>query len=88
MDVLHLKSSDGEIFTVPLNIACQFGLIKSMLEDLGEGNINPDEVVPVPNVGAKVFSKVIEWARQHVTAPDSKPEQTSGKMCQTLCYMK
>ena len=86
MDFLHLKSSDGKIFTVPLNIAHQFGLIKSMLEDLGEGNINLDEVVPVPNVGATVLSKVIEWAKQHATAPDSKPEQASGTIFGKLYF--
>lgn len=87
MDILHLKSSDGEIFTIPLDTARQFGPIRSMLEALGEDNIDPDEVVPVPKVDAKTLSKVIEWARQHATVPDSKLDQASGTYYRQLCFL-
>ncbi len=87
MEFLHLKSSDGEIFTIPLDTARQFGPIRSMLEALGEDNINPDEGVPVPKVDAKTLSKVIGWARQHATGPDSKLDKASGTIYRQLCFL-
>ena len=34
MFFINLESNDGEMFTVDLNIARQFGTVKNMLEDL------------------------------------------------------
>ena len=53
---IKLKSSDGEVFEVDIEVAKQSVTIKTMLEDLGVGEAN-DEVVPLPNVNSTILKK-------------------------------
>ena len=74
MPFIKLQSSDGEVFSVDVEIAKQSVTIKTMLEDLGmeEG----DEVVPLPNVNAAILKKVIQWSTYHKDDPP-QPEAES-----------
>jgi S-phase kinase-associated protein 1 len=40
-----------------------------MLEDLGDGMINQDNPIPIPNVNEAVLRKVIEWCEHHRNDP-------------------
>ena len=61
MPSIKLQSSDGEIFSVDVEIAKQSLIIKNMLENL----LNDEEVVPLPNVDAFILRKVIQWLTYH-----------------------
>ena len=64
MPSIKLQSSDGEVFSVDVEIAKQSVTIKTMLEDLGMDE-DDEEVVPLPNVNAAILKKVIQWATYH-----------------------
>jgi len=68
MPDIKLQSSDGETFTVEVQIARCSLTIKTMLEDLGmeEGE---EETIPLPNVNAAILRKVIQWATHHKDDP-------------------
>lgn len=53
---IKLKSSDGEVFDVDIEVAKASVTIKTMLEDLGVGE-NNDEIVPLPNVNSTILKK-------------------------------
>jgi hypothetical protein len=55
-----LRSSDGEEFEVEEVLVLESQTIKHMIEDECDG------VIPLPNVSAKILSKVIEYCRKHV----------------------
>uniref|UniRef100_A0ACD5XZA0 Uncharacterized protein n=1 Tax=Avena sativa TaxID=4498 RepID=A0ACD5XZA0_AVESA len=56
-----LRSSDNEEFQVLESVAIQSQTIKHMIEDDCASN-----VIPLPNVDAKILTKVIEYCKQHV----------------------
>ncbi|XP_020151143.1 SKP1-like protein 1A [Aegilops tauschii subsp. strangulata] len=62
---LTLKSSDGEDFEVEVAVAMASQTIKHMVEDGCADNI-----IPLPNVTAKILSKVIEYCTQHAPKAD------------------
>ena len=57
MPSIKLQSSDGEVFSVDVEIAKQSVTIKTMLEDLGMDE-DEEDVVPLPNVNAAILKKV------------------------------
>mmetsp|Transcript_17833 Transcript_17833/g.38219 ORF Transcript_17833/g.38219 Transcript_17833/m.38219 type:complete len:163 (-) Transcript_17833:301-789(-) len=61
---LTLKSSQGEIFEVDLEVACMSTLIKNMVEDSGN-----DEEIPLPNVKTPILSKIIDYCKYHKEVP-------------------
>lgn len=65
MPSIKLQSSDGEVFTVNVEIAKQSVTIKTMLEDLGMDE-DEEEVVPLPNVNAAILKKVTEFCHRNV----------------------
>ena len=53
---IKLRSNDGEVFEVDMEVAKQSITIKTMLEDLGVGDDN-NETVPLPNVNSAILKK-------------------------------
>ncbi|EPS61104.1 hypothetical protein M569_13700 [Genlisea aurea] len=58
-----LRSSDGELFEVDESVALESQTIKHLIEDKCA-----DTAIPLPNVTAKILSKVIEYCKQHISA--------------------
>ena len=84
---IKLKSNDGKIFSVDLETAKKSETIDTMLADLQieanggtEDGSLPDikDLVPIPNVNAKVLKKVLEWCEQHKN-DEKSPETTAAK---------
>ncbi|KAH7441917.1 hypothetical protein KP509_03G062100 [Ceratopteris richardii] len=71
---VKLKSSDDELFEVEDVVAFQSQTIKDMTEDTGT-----ESVVPLPNVSAKILSKVIEYCRYHaIEAPNLGDDKSAS----------
>jgi S-phase kinase-associated protein 1 len=67
-------STEGDSFSVPLNVARMSILVKSMMDedqDDGEESIE----IPLPNVKTAVLSKVVEFCTHHNTEPMSEIEK-------------
>ncbi|XP_074310407.1 SKP1-like protein 1A [Silene latifolia] len=69
---IMLKSSDGEDFEVDEIVALESQTIKHMIEDECA-----DNAIPLPNVTAKILSKVIEYCKKHVDAAAAKNTDTT-----------
>ncbi|XP_074312927.1 SKP1-like protein 1A [Silene latifolia] len=67
-----LKSSDGEDFEVDEIVALESQTIKHMIEDECA-----DNAIPLPNVTAKILSKVIEYCKKHVDVATAKNTDTT-----------
>ncbi|XP_074310404.1 SKP1-like protein 1B [Silene latifolia] len=67
-----LKSSDGEDFEVDEIVALESQTIKHMIEDECA-----DNAIPLPNVTAKILSKVIEYCKKHVDVTAAKTADTT-----------
>ena len=66
MATIMLQSSDGQTYEVDLEIAKEFGTIRTMLDVLGiEGNSErmKKEMLPLPNINSKILKIVIEYAK-------------------------
>lgn len=61
---MSLVSLEGDKFDVPLRVAQQSELVKTMTEDDESA-----EEVPLVNVKSRVLAKVIEYCKHHVDAP-------------------
>ncbi|XP_047088294.1 SKP1-like protein 1 [Lolium rigidum] len=68
---ITLKSSDGEQFEVDEAVAMESQTIRHMIED-----DCADNGIPLPNVNAKILSKVVEYCSKHVQA--AKPAAADG----------
>ncbi|KAL8027874.1 hypothetical protein ABFS82_14G122100 [Erythranthe guttata] len=55
-----LRSSDGETFEVEESVAVESQTIKHMIEDNCA-----DSCIPLPNVTAKILSRVLEYCKKH-----------------------
>ncbi|KAL5205459.1 hypothetical protein ABZP36_033668 [Zizania latifolia] len=60
-NMIVLRSCEGEVFEVSEEVAMESQTIRHMIEDNCTAN-----GIPLPNVSAKVLSKVIEYCRKHV----------------------
>ncbi|XP_023313407.1 S-phase kinase-associated protein 1-like [Trichogramma pretiosum] len=65
--ILHLQSSDEVVFDVELAIAKRSIMIKTLVESLGEDNL--DEVLSLPYLKSDILGKVIEFATHHKNDP-------------------
>ena len=70
--VIRLRSSDGEEFEVEEAVANQSQTIRHMIED-----DCADDGIPLPNVTAKILSKVIEYCKNHVESNSGDDELKS-----------
>ena len=78
MPVIKLKSSDGEVFSVDVEVAKASVTIKTMIDDLGLKEEDSEEV-PLPNVTASILKKVIEWAEHHKDDPAPPSEEDESR---------
>jgi len=78
MAIIKIKSSDGETFSVDVDVAKASVTIKTMLEDLGIEN-DDQEVVPLPNVNSTILKKVIAWAEYHKDDPPPPGEDEENR---------
>ena len=62
MALINLQTSDGKIFPVPRDVACHFGVIRTMINDLGEENVSHDSNLPLFNVDSETLMVLLEWA--------------------------
>jgi len=64
--MIKLKSSDGKVFEVEVNVAKLSLLFKEMLDDLG---VDENEVISIPENGpvisGEILGKIILWANHH-----------------------
>ncbi|KAL7300978.1 hypothetical protein TKK_0006255 [Trichogramma kaykai] len=67
MKIVHLQSSDKVIFDLEISIAKRSGLIKRMIENLGEDNLN--EYLPLSKVESHILGKVIVFVMHHKDSP-------------------
>lgn len=81
---IKLKSSDGEVFDVDIEVAKQSVTIKTMLEDLGVGETN-EEIVPLPNVNSTILKKVLLWANYHKNDPPVVEDDNRDKRTDDIC---
>ncbi|XP_023315996.1 S-phase kinase-associated protein 1-like [Trichogramma pretiosum] len=75
--ILHLQSSDGVVFDVELAIAKRSYMVKTMVESLGEEEL--DEVLTLKNIKSDTLEKVIEFATHHKNDPMPKGDGTDEK---------
>jgi S-phase kinase-associated protein 1 len=71
MSMVKLQTSDGDEFEVEKTVACMSNLIKTMLEDLDDG-----EVIPLPMVKSDMAKLAFTWAEHHkndLPAADEQP---------------
>ncbi|KAL7118525.1 hypothetical protein ACP275_02G007400 [Erythranthe tilingii] len=61
--MIVLQSSDGQIFEIEESIASNSQTLRNMIEDECA-----DNVIPLPNVTAKILARVIEYCKRHTEA--------------------
>jgi len=64
---VSLKSADDRVFQVDLDVIKMSVTIRTMLDDLGQENM--EEVIPLPNVRSEILTKVVDWATHHKDDP-------------------
>ncbi|KAH3674352.1 hypothetical protein WICMUC_003378 [Wickerhamomyces mucosus] len=75
--LIKITTSDEETFKVERSIVERSVLLKHLLSDLEYDETDEDaEPIPLPNVRASVFKKVLEWAEHHKNTnfPDDEDE--------------
>ena len=72
---VHLVSTEGESFDVPLSVAKMSELVKTMITD-DEGDEEAQEI-PLPNVKTAILAKVIEFSQHYKTEPMNEIEKVS-----------
>jgi len=63
-DIVTLQTSDGQVFTVAVEIAKMSETIKNLIEDAGI-----DNPIPLPNVNSKSLELTIEYCKYHYENP-------------------
>jgi S-phase kinase-associated protein 1 len=79
---IHLVSSEGDSFALPLVAAKLSELVKTMLDEEAEDADDIQEI-PLPNVKSTVLALVIEFLRHQTVEPMNdiekvRDEKTSG----------
>ncbi|XP_044762283.1 S-phase kinase-associated protein 1-like [Coccinella septempunctata] len=68
MPLINLQSSEGDVFSVEVEVAIVSLTIKTMLDTLGMEGIEY-EIVPLPNVDSDTLARVIDWSTYHQNDP-------------------
>ncbi|CAG5074119.1 Similar to Skp1: S-phase kinase-associated protein 1 (Rattus norvegicus) [Cotesia congregata] len=62
MAIIKLKSNDGVVFKVDVEILKCSTTIKTMLESLGEDETDEEVPIPLPIINSVILDKIIQWA--------------------------
>lgn len=73
-EMITLRSSDGEAFSVEKEIVLQSETLRSMLED----EVDADAGIPLTNISSKTLAKVIEYCKYHVNAKKGSTGDKAG----------
>jgi len=65
---IHLVSSEGDSFALPLVAAKLSELVKTMLDEEAEEADGAQEV-PLPNVKSKTLARVVDYLNHQITTP-------------------
>mmetsp|Transcript_6286 Transcript_6286/g.11878 ORF Transcript_6286/g.11878 Transcript_6286/m.11878 type:complete len:166 (+) Transcript_6286:171-668(+) len=71
---VNLMSKEGDPFPVDMEVAKMSELVKSMLEDIEEGDEEVTEI-PLPNVRSQILKKVIEFCQHYKEEPMNEIEK-------------
>ncbi|KAH8273061.1 hypothetical protein KR018_008321, partial [Drosophila ironensis] len=74
MPVVKLLSSDGEVFTVDVEVAKCSCTIRAMVETCCMED-DDDAIVPLSNVNSTILRKVLLWAHYHKDDPEPNDDQ-------------
>jgi hypothetical protein len=78
---VQLETSDGEIFTVPVEVAKMSVTIAHMLEDVDLISDDPDDAgspIPLPNINSATLAKVLDYCRWHHANPNAAERGADG----------
>lgn len=62
---VQLQSQDGQVFSVPLQVAKMSETVKNLIDDIGVSEV----AIPLPNVTGKILEKVIIYCNYHIEHP-------------------
>ena len=79
MATISLRSADGEIIPVDIEVAKKSVLIKTLLEDLADAGEDAWEEVPLPNINAAILKLVIQWATHHKDDPKPNDDENTAE---------
>mmetsp|Transcript_3906 Transcript_3906/g.5819 ORF Transcript_3906/g.5819 Transcript_3906/m.5819 type:complete len:167 (-) Transcript_3906:863-1363(-) len=69
---VSLVSKEGDTFEVPLKVAKMSELVKTMIDDEGDEDV---QEIPLPNVKASVLQKVIDFCTHYKEDPMNEIEK-------------
>lgn len=73
---VHLESNDGRIFTVEVEVARLFGIVRTMLDDsIITAGVNEVEAVPLVHVSGPILELAVTWAKHHQKKNSLRPDQ-------------
>ena len=75
---VQLETSDGEVVTVPAEVAKMSVTIAHMLEDVNVISDDPDDLgspIPLPNINSATLAKVLEYCTWHHANPNPSGDQ-------------
>lgn len=79
MPIIKLKSCDGVVFDVEIEVAKCSGTIKSMLEACDiEDNLNA--ILPLPNVNSATLRRILMWSEYHKNDPVPKDDDKKDEL--------
>lgn len=67
VEIVKLQSSDGQIVSVPTDVAFMSRTIKNMVTDVGLEQLS--DGIELPTISNEVLLKVVEWATHHKSDP-------------------
>lgn len=71
-----LASNDGRVFTVEVEVARLFGIVRTMLDDsIITSGVDEVEAVPLVHVSGPILELVVKWAKHHQNKNSIRPEQ-------------
>jgi S-phase kinase-associated protein 1 len=74
--VVHLCSSEGEAFDVPLSTAVMSELVKTMIDE--DADADEAQEIPLPNVKTHILVRVVDFMRRYSTEPMTEIEKVSA----------